>query len=298
MRLSLFLVTLALVGSVLVACGDDDDDEALSKSEYIAEADRICARANADFEQLFETDFPTTQAALSDFFEKAGPIRRRQMEDLKALEAPEADKARVDRLLAAGDRVVADFEKATTDERFGAKVFNEEGGANAAAFDKQARAYGFKRCGEEEEDEDEEETRVDTSGFSAEKKAFIKKVDAVCAAGNKRFSALEQRYLTTFPPPLETWSRFLPEVAKEGRRQADQIKAITPPEAEEAKFDEFNRRQDSLISQFERAGELAAAKDEAGFQRASRKIFSESEDFDADLRAYGFQECGEEEEAE
>ena len=72
MRLSLFLVTLAVAGSVLVACGDDDDDgEALSKSEYIARADRICARANADFERLVETGFPTTQAALGDFFDRA-----------------------------------------------------------------------------------------------------------------------------------------------------------------------------------------------------------------------------------
>ena len=300
MRLSLLLVTLAVAGSVLVACGDDDDDggEALSKSEYIARADRICARANADFERLFETGFPTTQAALGDFFDRAAPIRRKQMEDLKALAAPEADKARLDKLLASGDRLVADFQKAMTDERFAAKVFNEEGGANTAAFEKQARGYGFKQCGAEEEDDDGEETKVDTSGFSAEKKAFIEDVDAVCRAGNKRFSALEQRYLKTFPPPLETWSRFLPEVVKESRRQSDQIKAITPPQSEKAKIDEFIRRQDSLISQFERARELAAAKDEAGFQRASRTMFAEGEDLDADLVAYGFQECGSEEEAE
>ena len=296
MKLGHLLVALVLGASVLVACGDDDDDNgALSKSEFISQGDAICAKSSVD--KLIETNFPTTQGAIPGFFKEAAAITRRNVEDLRALEEPEADKQRIDRLLATGDRVVADFERASGDAEYGAELFNEEGGENTQSFEKQARDYGFKTCGaDDDEEEEEERAPVDTSGFSAEKKAYIKKADAVCREGNEEFSVIEQRYLKSFPPPLEVWAEFLPAIVEIGRPQLAELEAIDPPAADKAKIDDLLARQKELIDQFEQAGETAAAGDEEAFQEQSRRMFSAGDELDAELRAYGFQECGSEEE--
>ena len=292
---ALALLVLALL---VVACGDDEDDEPLTKSEYIAKADAICKKSNAEFNRLFETDFPTTEGGLPPFFDKATTIRRRQIDDLRALEEPEADEDVTEKLLGSGDRFVADLERGRKDAKFAARIFNQEGGKNSAAFDRQAKAYGFNECGEDE-DEDEDSKppkRVDRSGFSAEKKAYIKRADAVCAPANSRFSVLEQRYLKRFPPPLKTWGEFLPEIVKEGRAQLAKLEAIPPPAADKAKIDELLDRQKALVSKFEEAGKTAAAGNEAEFQKQSRTMFADSDEIDADQRSYGFQACGAEDE--
>lgn len=293
MKLGPVFVAVVLGGSLLVACGSDDSDEALSKSEFIAKGDAICSKSNAEFQKLFDTDFPTTQAAIPTFFDKAAASYRKQVNGLRELKEPEADKARMEKLLASGDRTLADFEKASMDAKFGATLFSEEGGKNSRAFEKQAKAYGFAKC--EKDEEDERKPEVNPSSFSAEKKAYIKDADAICREGNAKFSALEKRYLKSFPPPLEGWGKFLPEIVKAGRAQTADLEKITPPEADTAKIKGLLTRQKEVIAQFEKAGVTAAAKDEEAFQTLSKKMFAAGDELDADLRAYGFQECGSEE---
>jgi hypothetical protein len=290
------LIALALGASVLGGCGDDDDEngEALSKPEYIAQADAICKKANDDFNALFETDFPVTQGGVTGFFEKAAAVTRTQIEDLRALEPPEADREEIEKLLATGDKVVADFERAGTDPEIGAQFFEMEGGENAAAFDRQAKAYGFKECGEDEEEEEEEEAPVDTSGFSAEKRAYIRRVDALCREFNEEFSTLEERYLETFPPPLEAWADFIPPAVDAVRANLREVEAVEPPAEEEAEIEKLLSRQRELIAEFERLGDIVAEGDEAAFQEEAPAVFAASDELDADTRAFGLEECGSE----
>jgi hypothetical protein len=293
------VLAVVFAALVLVACGDDDEDgEALSKPEYIAQADAICKKSNDDFNALFDTTFPVTQGAIPAFFEKATAIARKQNEDLRELEEPEADSEEIEKLLATGDKVVADFEKASEDPEFGAQLFTEEGGENTRAFDEQAKAYGFKECGEDEEEDEDEEAPADTSGFSAEKRAYISEVDAECRRANEEFSALEERFLESFPPPLEAWAEFIPEVVKTSRASLAESERIEPPEEERAEVQRLLSRQGELIAQFEELGEVAAAGDEEAFQARAPAVFNSGDELDADLRAYGFQECGSEEDEE
>ena len=294
MKAVCMVVAVVLGASMLAACGDDEDESGgpLTKAQFIAQGDAICGEANATFNKLFETDFPTTRAAMPGFFSKVTPIERDRLKELRALEGPAADRARIATMLASADRALDDFQKAGRNADYGARLFAQQGGANSRAFERQAKAYGFKRCSEDEGDTSAAESKVDTSSFSAEKRAYIKKVDAVCARSNRRFSALEGRYLKSFPPPLAVWGKFLAEIAKVSRQQIAAIEAIAPPEAEAAKVVALSEKQKDLSSQFEQAGKLAAAKDEQGFRRVSQKMFAGGEAADAELRAYGFRECG------
>lgn len=289
-------VVLALIGTFLVACGDDD--EPLSKREYLAKGNAICAESQAKFNRLFETDFPATQGAVPNFFRRATPIYEKQISDLRALDGPEADKTKIKALLAVGDRAAADFERARKDPKYGARLFSEEGGRNASEFDKRAQAYGLKSCGEDEEEGEQEakqEAKTDPSTFSAEKRAYIKEADAVCRRSNAEFSRLEERYLKSFPPPLETWARFLPGVVEVARASLADLKRITPPDADKETIDDLLARQERLLDDFEQAATAAAAKDEDRFLKLSQKAFPAGDEIDADLRAYGFEACGAEE---
>lgn len=290
--------SLALVVGCLLlgACGDDDGDEKkapLTKAAYVGQGDTICARSNAEFNELFETDFPVIKSATDDFFAKALPIVRDEVADLRALEEPAADKARIAKMLASGDRAVADFERASSDAAYAAKIFIEEGGANATSFDKQARAYGFKKCGTE--DEEEEEVKPDRSTFSAPKKSYIAQADAICAAANKRFSRLEERYLMDFPLEIDTWAKFLPRIVEVARPQLEELERLTPPAADKQRIDALLDRQQAVLEKFAEAGKVAGDGDEDAFLEVGRPMFSDSDKLDADLRAYGFRECGAEE---
>lgn len=292
MKLAHAVTALGLASvALLVACGDDEK-QPLSKSEYVKQGNAICATSQKQFNQLFETEFPTTPAALPGFFGKATPIFEQQMSDLRALDGPDADQAKVDRMLATGDKAVADYERATKDEKLGGKLFAEEGGKNQAAFDKQATAVGLK-C---DEDEETPAKKLDPKTFSPDKRAYVAKIDAVCRANEKKFSALEGRYLQSFPPELEVWAKFLPAIVEVGRAGSAEIEKIEPPAADKAKIDALNARQEALLERFSRAGEAAADNDEKSFQSLSSAMFADGDELDEDLRAYGFQVCGSEEE--
>lgn len=290
MKFARVVVALALASVPLAACGGDDEDKTLSKAEYVKRGNAICAESTAEFNKLFETDFPAIPAAIPGFFDKVTPIFERQTADLRGLDGPDADQAKVDRMLAAADKAVADFKRGSKDEKLGAELFQEEGGKNQAAFEKQAKAVGLK-CDEDEPSE----KKLDAATFSAEKQAYIKKADAICRETVKKSSALEERYFRSFPPELEAWAKFLPPVVKLVRSDLAKTERLTPPAEDKAKIDELIARQEQIVDQFEEMAKVAATGDEAEFQAVSKDIFAETDNTDDDLVAYGFQVCGSQE---
>lgn len=295
MKLRVGLSTAVVAAALLVACGDDDD-EGPSKAEYVRQANPICAEWQRDFQRLFERGFPTTQSAVTRFFGEAAPLYRERMRKLRELDPPEADETRVNRFLAAGDRAVAEFERARNDPEFASRLFNQEGGRNERAFQRQASAYGLTRCVEEEEDTDEE--RVDPETFSAEKREFVERADARCRASDRRTTALEERYLREFPPPLSAWAEFLPRIVPIARSDLAYFRSLTPPAEDRAEIDRLLDRQEEFVDTLDRAARAARRRDEESVSRLTQQAFAGSEELDADLRQYGFQVCGQEDEDE
>lgn len=294
MKIGASIIAVVVGSLVLAACGDDDKKAApkgpLSKAAFIAQGDAICVRSDAAFNKLFDTDFPVLESATDEFFAKAMPILRDQVAGLRALDEPVADKAPIDKMLARGDRAVADFERAGSDAPYGAKLFTDEGGRNIHAFEKHARAYGFKKCGSE--DENSAERKPDRSAFSAEKKAYIAKADAICRPGNAKSAKLERRYLSKFPPEIGAWAKFLPAIVDVVRPQVADLEQLSPPAADKKRIDGLLARQKDVIELYDAAGKAAATGDEAAFLKVGRPMFNESDRLDADIRAYGFRQCG------
>lgn len=294
MKLARVVVALALMSVPLAACGDeekkgDEETKGQSKSAYVKQASAICAESQAAFDKLEETDFPVTRAALPPLFGKAEMIFAKQISDLRALDAPAADQAKVEKLLAAGDALVADFKRASKDAEFGAELFSGGGGESQAAFDQQLAAVGLKCEGEAPP------KKLDPATFSAEKRAYVKQADAICVVGQKKTSPLGERiFQAGFPPELSSWAKYLPAIEEALRINIANIKQLTPPAEDKATIEALIARQDKINDQLDKAGKLAASGDEAGFTAVAQEVFPEGEnaELDKDLRAYGFQVCG------
>lgn len=83
----------ALPLALLAACGGSDTEQVasgLSKAEYVAKAEAICTKANADVKA---EGFPTSPQALPTYVENLLKIADQATKDIVALEPPAADKA-------------------------------------------------------------------------------------------------------------------------------------------------------------------------------------------------------------
>jgi len=148
----LVLVMVALPGT---ACGDDDSDDgitttttALTKQQFVREANRICERSDDKLERAsrqFFADAPSGQEAPPEEIEQFGektvyPTIQDEIDRIRALGAPAGDEDQVKALLDAAQRGL-DTLKDRPDQL--------PRGAAAPAFDeadKLAGNYGLDQC--------------------------------------------------------------------------------------------------------------------------------------------------------
>jgi hypothetical protein len=169
-RFACVLASLGLLAVVAVACGDDDSD-ALTKEEYIEQANAICTATNEEIEPLMEEffeetfadipqdtppgDVPTIILAFDEFFDDVlTPAVEDQMEQIRALAPPEEDAEMLadiyDDLQAGLDVVNATLDDAVAGDPAAIEAFSSGASeeqlneANAAG-----REYGLTVCGEE-----------------------------------------------------------------------------------------------------------------------------------------------------
>ena len=98
-----------LAALVLAACGDDDE-EALSKTGFIAQGNRICAETQQQVDAAIPTAFPNkgnvpTASEAEAFVD--GPfddLVQRELDQLGELKPPTEDQERIDEMLEAGRR--------------------------------------------------------------------------------------------------------------------------------------------------------------------------------------------------
>lgn len=141
------LIALLATGAA-AGCGGDEE-EPLSKAEYIKQGDVICKKANETIEKEAEETFADlgprempSEEQLTAFVEDvAVPNVESQISDLRALAAPEGDEDELDKIYEDVDTALAEVEEdpATIVEGDN-DPFQEPNEA--------ARGYGFKECGE------------------------------------------------------------------------------------------------------------------------------------------------------
>lgn len=149
LNLKLILAAAALALALVAAgCGGDDDEgessgPALSKEEYIAQGDEICAQGDTELAAAAEEEFGSAteeppredqEAFISDV---VAPNFEQQLEDLQALNPPEEDQEQIDALLAALEDLIA-----AAKEDPGTVIDGEVTEASELA-----QEYGFQSCG-------------------------------------------------------------------------------------------------------------------------------------------------------
>ena len=141
MQLARIVAALTLV--TLSACS-----QGLSKEEFIEQADRVCAEADAKTRDI---EPPRTPAALKEFVAQARDITEGLLNDLRELEPPEGDQDVIDRMIA---RIAAAMDllpeiQAAAEER-SIEDINRLAGRlkeEAAEANRIAQEYGLEECG-------------------------------------------------------------------------------------------------------------------------------------------------------
>lgn len=163
------IMTVAAGILLLHACGDDA--EALSKPEFIEQADAICESTNAELDATFDQFFADMEAEFeSDDFDfddpdfqdrffatfaetmqAVEPIFERQLDELRALRPPEEDRELVDGLLDDLEAVFEQFAERADAAAAGdvsARGFIDADEDPFADVNAGARAYGLTDCGD------------------------------------------------------------------------------------------------------------------------------------------------------
>jgi hypothetical protein len=113
-RMLLVLAVLgALIAAFLSACGEGDGnsgtEESLTKAQFVKQADGICAKYNrmgeTQFQEVVESlnldqAEPSKDVAAKGIAAVAIPILEEQIEELRALPAPEGEEQEVELILA------------------------------------------------------------------------------------------------------------------------------------------------------------------------------------------------------
>jgi hypothetical protein len=162
----LTIAAAATAGLLITACGDDVT--ALSKPEFIAQANTICQISNDKVEPIFnavyegieDVDFDDPENELlfivrfDDAMDVVKPIFDKQLEDIRALEPPKEDKQLIETLIADQqatlDKFEADIAAAATGDQAALLALDTE----EDPFDdinRRAREYGLTVCGEQDE---------------------------------------------------------------------------------------------------------------------------------------------------
>ena len=164
-KTTLLLATAALGGLLLTACSDDA--EALSKAEFVEQADTICGEATTEIDPLWEEFWTTFEdsewgdpavqesifVGMAEVVVGFVPIMEQQVEDLGELAPPEEDAEMLESMLDDLGDAVVEFEEmivagAAGDEAARAQIGSDED--PFADVGSQAREYGLAVCGAEE----------------------------------------------------------------------------------------------------------------------------------------------------
>jgi hypothetical protein len=146
-----WLVTVVAFAAGLAGCGDDggsgpNEDQALTKEQYVERANSICARLGVESEKLAEETFGDlgrrpTEEELEAYERKARELRRQTLADLRALPVPEGDEDEVAAIYDELERVIDELEAVPP------STPGEPGDVSLDRFRELANDYGLMECG-------------------------------------------------------------------------------------------------------------------------------------------------------
>ena len=153
-RTSFGFLALGLAAVLAGGCGGgDEDDDALSKPEYVKRANAVCRRFNGQIEDQAQRQFAgieseedLTAAKARRFLKAALPKFERSIADLRALKAPDEDSQTLERIYDAAEAEKAKIARDLADDRKVKALATSE--SVTPRFEKLARDYGLEACAE------------------------------------------------------------------------------------------------------------------------------------------------------
>jgi hypothetical protein len=141
------VVALAL-GGIAAGCGDDSDDsgdQALTKQEFLAKGNAICAAGDKEIETAFQKaigNAKPTQAQLDSVVtDSLVPSVQGQIDGIRDLPAPEGDEDQIGQMLDEAELALQDVKENPS-------LATQEGGQTPfAAVNKKLNEYGLTSCG-------------------------------------------------------------------------------------------------------------------------------------------------------
>jgi hypothetical protein len=161
LRLPTLLTALLAVGVIATGCGDDDEETtagatgatgatgaggpAPTKDEFIAEADRLCQRAEDELDQEFEGGAPISPPDLAR--DVIVPMQQELIDDLRALTPPADDESQIEAIL---NRLQTGVDQLEDDPALFERSLDSPKVLEDVYADARQRAseYGFAVCGQ------------------------------------------------------------------------------------------------------------------------------------------------------
>lgn len=147
--LMLLLAAALGVTAIAAGCGGDDEDgdgEALTKQEFITQADQICAEGDRQINEAGSAQFggqePSAQEIEEFGTETVAPNIQNQVDQIRALTPPEGDEEQVSAILDAAQEGIDEVEEDPSLLNQG----QDAGGAFTEA-NRLAEDYGLTDCG-------------------------------------------------------------------------------------------------------------------------------------------------------
>lgn len=139
------IVAAAMIAALFSgACGGDR----LTKEEFIAAADQICAEAE---EKIKELERPTNPANIDAFVDEAIELTEGTLEELRDLKPPELDEDRLNQMFDAIEDAIDQLpslaEAAQSEDTSAIQEASQEVQEATQTSQEIASEYGFEKCG-------------------------------------------------------------------------------------------------------------------------------------------------------
>jgi hypothetical protein len=158
------LIGIGLGAVLMVSCGDEA--EALSKPEFISQANAICQTTNAElqpvWERIWDMEVDVEDAEnqelifvrVAEAMDTIGPAWNESINDIRALEPPSEDEDTIYAILDDLELAIEDFRATAVAAADGDEAargrMNDESEDPMDDVNRRAREYGLTVCGSEE----------------------------------------------------------------------------------------------------------------------------------------------------
>jgi hypothetical protein len=274
------LIALGFAAAALGACSSGP-----SVKSYLAKADPLCKQGN---DLVAVIAIPADLNGFVDFGNKLADTTTKTVTTLDALKMPSGKKGDGAKAFIAGLKKGAADSK-TLGAKAGAADFpgvETMAAAVQADFkdaDTKARTYGSVQCGQQQADV---AARGAQAAPAAAKKAFIGKLDAICADVNAKLKIIPD------PSTLAEVHTYVDKTIGLVVPALAQMKAIAPPSLDKPTLDAYFAENDKEMDLARQASAAAAANQGSKTDDLLNQIDQSGTTANAKADAYGMKDCG------